>query len=155
MSAMPCTSCTELQLVEPRFQFDGLHLLFAAAETLEKRTANVSPSADLNTQREKRKLEVYVRRFEDMERPNKRKETLGDSKQTGSLVGRTISKHFKDERGRRRAYKGTVLSEACATGDCLYDFGAGVTATVKYFVQYVDGDTEDMTHTELLKHLID
>ena len=155
MSGMPFTTRTEVQHAEPRIQLDGLHLLFAAAKTLEKSTANVCPSPAFDSQREKRKLEVYLRRFEEMVRPQKFNKTLVANKEKTSLVGRTISKYFKDERGRRRAYKGTVLSEACATGDCLYDFGAGVTATVKYFVQYEDGDSEDMTHTELLKHLID
>ena len=35
------------------------------------------------------------------------------------------------------------------------DFGAAGTATVKYFVQYRDGDSEDMTRAELLKLLVD
>lgn len=155
MSAMPFTTRTEVEHTEPRIQLDGLHLLFAAAEALEKSTANVCPSPAFDSQREKRKLEVYLRRFEEMVRPQKYNKILVANKEKTSLVGRSISKYFKDERGRRRAYKGTVLSESCATRDSLYDFGAGVTATVKYFVQYEDGDSEDMTHTELLKHLID
>ena len=106
MSGMPFTTRTEVQHAEPRIQLDGLHLLFAAAETLEKSTANVCPSPAFDSQREKRKLEVYLRRFEEMVRPQKCNKTLVANKEKTSLVGRTISKYFKDERGRRRAYKG-------------------------------------------------
>ena len=42
-----------------------------------------------------------------------------------------------------------------ATKDRPFDFGAGVTATVKYSVQYDDGDSEDMTHADVLKHIIE
>lgn len=150
---MSATLCTDIQLAEPRVPFDGLHLLFAAAKELEKRSLVASPY--LNTDREKRKLEAYVRRFQEITGPQKHKKTRLSSEQAASLVGRTISKLFKDERGRRRAFKGTVLSQSCTTKDCPYDFGAGVTATVKYFVQYEDGDSEDMIHSDLVKYLVD
>jgi hypothetical protein len=128
-------------------QFDGLHALAAAAEALERTAAHASP--DLNTQRERRRLAVHLRRFEEMRRPRRTRPP------PAPLVGRILWKEFHDTHGRPRLYQGHVASVSRATKGRPYDFGAGVTATVKYSVQYDDGDSEDMTHADLVKHLID
>ena len=131
-------------------QFDGLHALAAAAEALE-RTAAAHASPDLNTQRERRRLAVHLRRFEEMRRPRRTRPPATPA----PLVGRILWKEFHDTHGRPRLYQGHVASVSRATKGRPYDFGAGVTATVKYSVQYDDGDSEDMTHADVLKHIID
>lgn len=150
-------SATLLPLtVEPSVPFDGLLALIAAAQALEHHTQ--PPTTDLSgksgqqtdSEREKRKMAVYVRRrFEEMQQPPKRQKRAAD------LVGRTLSKQFKDGRGRPKMYRGQVVSVSCATRERPFVFGAGVTATVKYLVHYEDGDAEDMTHADVLRHLVD
>jgi hypothetical protein len=141
-------------IVEPSIQVDGLLALIAAAQALEQ-LAQQSPRP---SEREHRKMQAYVRRFEEMEKeqpqPQKQKRTKTEERVPG-LVGRTLRKKFKDGRGRPKMYLGQVMSVSCATKDCPFDFGAGVTATVKYSVHYEDGDAEDMTHAEVLRHLVD
>jgi hypothetical protein len=128
-------------------QFHGLHALAAAAEALERAAAHASP--DLNTQRERRRLAVHLRRFEEMRRPRR------TPPPPAPLVGRILWKEFNDPHGRPRLYQGHVASVSRAAKGRPYDFGAAGTATVKYSVQYDDGDSEDMTRAELLKHLVD
>lgn len=152
-------SATLLPLtVEPSVPFDGLLALIAAAQALEHHTQ--PPTTDLSgksgqqtdSEREKRTMAVYVRRFEEMQQPPKRQKR---QKRAADLVGRTLSKQFKDGRGRPKMYRGQVVSVSCATRERPFVFGAGVTATVKYLVHYEDGDAEDMTHADVLRHLVD
>lgn len=128
--------------------FDGLHALAAAAEALERHTHRHA-SPDLNTQRERRRLAVHLRRFEEMRRPRR------TPPPPAPLVGRILWKEFNDPHGRPRLYQGHVASVSRAAKGRPYDFGAAGTATVKYSVQYDDGDSEDMTRAELLKLLVD
>ena len=130
-------------------QFHGLHALAAAAEALERHTHRRA-APDLNTQRERRRLAVHLRRFEEMRRQPRK-----PAQPRKSLVGRILWKEFNDPHGRPRLYQGHVASVSRATKGRPYDFGAAGTATVKYSVQYDDGDSEDMTRAELLKHLVD
>ena len=114
-------------------QFHGLHALAAAAEALERHTHRRA-APDLNTQRERRRLAVHLRRFEEMRRQPRK-----PAQPRKSLVGRILWKEFNDEHGCPRLYQGHVASVSCA----------------QYFVQYEDGDSEDMTRAELLKLLVD
>lgn len=133
---------------------DGLHTLVTAVAALERGT---DASPDLASEREKRKLAVYVRRFEAAEQAPKRKRTRAakPAVEAASLLGRLVWKEFADESGRPKVYQGQVASVSYAARDRPFAFGGGVTATVKYSVQYEDGDVEDMTHAELRRHLVD
>ncbi len=77
------------------------------------------------------------------------------SVQAKSVVGKMLWKEFYDPKGRLRLYQGQVVRVHSTSKGCHYDFGAAGMATVKYFVQYDDGDTEDMTHTDVLRYLIE
>ena len=148
-------------------QWHGLHTLADAAQTLEKHTAAALP--DLNTQREQRKMATRIRQFEEMQAEQQRqtrKATVAArakaavakpavSMQFKSVIGKMLWKEFYDQNGRRKLYQGQVVSVHSASKRCHYDFGTGGTATVKYFVQYEDGDTEDMTHADVLRYLIE
>jgi len=143
-------------IVEPSIQVDGLLALIAAAQALEQHTQQ-SPRP---SERDHRKMQVYVRRFEEMEQPQtqpqkQKQKRIKTEERVPGLVGRILCKKFKDGRGRSKMYQGRVMSVSCATKDCPFDFGAGVTATVKYSVHYEDGDAEDMTHADVLRHLVD
>jgi hypothetical protein len=131
----------------PRTLIDGLHALIAAAETLERQS-----SPYLDTSREKRKIDMYLRRIDQMHAPKKCKRTPAST--PVGYVGSIIWKEFYDEDGKPRMYQGQVMSVSCATRQRPFHFGPGVTATVKYSVLYEDGDAEDMTHADLLKYLI-
>lgn len=142
------------QTVEPIIEVDGLLALVAAAQILEQRVNK--PTVDwsaLDSDREKRKMEVYMRRFEEIRQPLKR-QRLPQASSEGRLVGKTLRKTFNDEHGVPREYTGKVVSVSYSTKECPFDFGAGVTATVKYLVQYEDGDAEDMMYFEVLRHLV-
>ena len=148
-------------------QWQGLHTLAAAAQTLEKRTAAAFP--DLSTQREQRKMATRIRQFEEMQSEHKRKQRKpaaarraqpaltrpSVSVQAKSVVGKMLWKEFYDPKGRPRLYQGQVVSVHSASPSRHYDFGAAGVTTVKYFVQYEDGDTEDMTHADVLRYLIE
>jgi len=136
---------------------DGLHALCRAAAVLEQRTAEAFP--DLTSQREKRNLAAYLRRFEPPTQPRQRKRARAveavEAVEAVSLVGRIVWKKFNDEDGRPKVYRGQVASVSCASRTHPFDFGAGVTATVKYLVHYDDGDSEDLKHADVLKCLRD
>lgn len=149
-------------------QWRGLYTLADAAQTLEKHTA--AASADLNTEREQRKMATRIRQFEEMQVVQKRQQrkaaaaarakpaltrSSGVSMITKSVIGKMLWKEFYDENKRLKLYQGQVVSVHSASKSCHYDFGACGTATVKYLVQYEDGDTEDMTHADVLRYLIE
>jgi hypothetical protein len=144
-------------------QWEGLNTLARAATLLEKR---VDP--DIQTEREKRKMQAYIRQFEVMEqqemrqlekavaaaareRPSKRiKAQVGHE-----LLGKIVWKEFKDQHGRRKMYQGEVVSVTCTKkGMSVFNFAGGVTSTVKFLVEYSDGDSEDMTETDVLKYMV-
>ena len=159
--------------VARRMKWHGLCTLADAAQTLEKNAAAASP--DLNTEREQRKMATRIRQFDEMQAEQKRQErkaaagtrwrlpathpvltrSSGVSLQVSSVIGKMLWKEFFDQNGRRKLYQGQVVSVHSAGKSCHYDFGAGGTATVKYFVQYEDGDTEDMTYADVLRYLIE
>ena len=143
-------------------QRNGLHALADAAATLERMSCRAPP--DLRTQREQRRLAVHLRQFEALRLKEARKAAKASAaarvqtrrtRRRAPLVGKMLWKEFNDPHGRSKLYQGEVVSVEWATEDCPFDFGAGVTATVKYSVQYDDGDSEDMTHADVLKHIID
>jgi len=149
-------------------QWHGLHTLADAAQTLQKHAAAASP--DLITQREQRKMVVRIRQFEEMQAEQKRKKrkaaaaarvqpartrSSGVSVQVKSLIGKLLWKEFLDDDGQSKLYQGEVVSVHAASRNRHYDFGAAGTATVKYFVQYDDGDEEDMTYDDVLKYIIE
>lgn len=149
-------------------QWHGLYTLADAAQTLEKHTAAALP--DLNTQREQRKMATRIRQCEEMQAEQQRQQrkaaaaarckpaltrSSGVSMITKSVIGKMLWKEFYDQNGRLKLYQGQVVSVHSASKSCHYDFGTGGTATVKYFVQYEDGDTEDMTHADVLRYLIE
>jgi hypothetical protein len=115
---------------------DGLLTLCQAAAVFE------------SAQRETGKLAGYLRRF----RPRRARAKKAAPR---SLVGRTVWKEFHDGRGRPRVFQGRVASVCCAARGRPFAFGAGVTARVKFAVQYDDGDAEDMTHAELVGLIVD
>ena len=141
-------------------QWDGLHTLANAATLLEMR---VNPDAP--TERDTRKIQVYTQRFKEMEmrqaktakaaaafeRPTKRvKREAGHA-----LLGKIVWKEFKDQYGRRKMYQGEVMSVSWTKkGKSVYNFTGGVTSTVKYLVEYSDGDSEDMTESEVFKYMV-
>jgi hypothetical protein len=144
-------------------QWEGLNTLARAATLLEKRVDH-----DIQTEREKRKMQAYLRRFEAMEqqemrqlekasvaaareRPSKRVK----SQTAHALLGKIVWKEFKDQHGRRKMYQGEVVS-VCYTkkGKSVFNFARGVTSTVKFLVEYSDGDSEDMTETDVLKYMV-
>ena len=62
---------------------------------------------------------------------------------------------FKDQYGRRKMYQGEVMSVSWTKkGKSVYNFTGGVTSTVKYLVEYSDGDSEDMTESEVFKYMV-
>ena len=139
-------------------QWDGLHTLANAATLLEKRVDPDGP-----TERDKRKVQAYTQRFKEMEmheaknaaavreRRGKRVKAQGGH----ALLGKIVWKEFKDRSGRRKMYQGEVISVSWTKkGNSVYNFGGGVTSTVKYLVEYSDGDSEDMTESELRKYVV-
>jgi FKBP-type peptidyl-prolyl cis-trans isomerase len=144
-------------------QWHGLYTLADAAQTLERRAAAASP--DLVTEREQRKMATRIRQFEEMQAEHKRKAAAATqsastrssraSMQVKSVIGKLLWKEFPDENGRPRLYQGEVVSVHYASRSRPYDFGAAGTATVKYFVQYDDGDEEDMKYEDVLKYIIE
>ncbi len=74
---------------------------------------------------------------------------------TDELLGIIIWKKFLNESGKPKWYQGEVVSVCRLKRDrFVHSFGAGVTSTVKYSVQYDDGDSEDLTREKVLKHLV-
>ena len=105
-----------------------------------------------STQRETGKLEGYLRRLAGVRvaaRPKNKRVA------PRSLVGRVVWKEFHDGRGRPRVFQGRVASAAFAPRGRPFVFCSGVTANVKYRVRYDDGDTEDVTHAEVLRLVVD
>lgn len=141
---------------------NGLNVLAAAAVRLEDKHLE-NTSHDLETEREKRKMAVHMRRFEQMRK--KEQASLGACLKVphrpvirdvaDELLGKIIWKKFLDNAGHAKWYQGEVVS-VCRVkrGRFVHSFGAGVTSTVKYSVLYDDGDSEDMTRNEVIKHLV-
>ena len=141
---------------------NGLDVPAAAAERLQdKRVVNIPP--DLDTDREKRKMAVHMRRFEQMRK--KEQASLGECLKiphrpvkrdvADELLGKIVWKKFLDNTGHAKWYQGEVVS-VCRVkrGRFVHSFGPGVTSIVKYSVLYDDGDSEDMTRDEVIKHLV-
>ena len=141
-------------------QANGLETLAAAAEMLQQERPD-KPHLDLVTERDKRKMIERVRQFELKQQKqalpalcNRRhKPVIRDV--SDELLGNIVWKKFLSESGKPRWYQGEVVS-VCRVkrGRFVHSFGVGVTSTVKYTVLYQDGDSEDMTREEVLKHLI-
>lgn len=75
--------------------------------------------------------------------------------QPQQLLGMIVNKEFPDKRGRYAMYRGQVVSVSCVKdGEPAYNFGGGVTSTIKYEVLYDDGDSEDMTYSEVLGYIV-
>jgi hypothetical protein len=142
-------------------QQNPLHLLVDAMMLQEKRQE--TPPLDLDTAREKRKLAVCVRQFEQM----RQKEQASLSTRlkiphrpvirdvADELLGKIVWKKFLSDSGHATWYQGEVAS-VCRVkrGRFVHSFRPGVTSTVKYTVLYDDGDSEDMTRDEVLMHLV-
>jgi hypothetical protein len=75
--------------------------------------------------------------------------------QPEQLLGMIVNKEFQDKRGRYAMYRGQVVSVSCVKdGEPAYNFGGGVTSTIKYEVLYDDGDSEDMTYSEVIEYIV-
>ena len=143
-------------------QPNGLETLAAAAEMLEKKRQEKAPT-DPDTERDRRKNIARVRLFEQTRQ--KKQATLSTCLKiphkpvikdvADELLGKILWKKFMNASGKPTWYQGEVVS-VCRVkrGRYIHSFGAGVTSTVKYFVLYDDGDSEDMTRDEVLKYLV-
>ena len=145
-----------------RMQHHALDMLADAASMFQKRRVD-KVSLCLDSERDKRKIAARVRQFEQMRQ--KEQASLGTCLKirhqpvkrdvADELLGKIVWKKFLSESGKAKWYQGEVVS-VCRVkrGRFVHSFGAGVTSTVKYSVQYDDGDSEDMTREEVLKHLV-
>lgn len=142
-------------------QANGLETLAAAAAMLQRERVDKS-HLDLDTERDKRKMIERVRQFEIKQRKKQTLPVLCNRRHkpvirdvSDELLGNIVWKKFLCESGKPRWYQGEVVS-VCRVkrGRFVHSFGVGVTSTVKYTVLYEDGDSEDMTREEVLKHLI-
>ena len=112
---------------------------------------------DLDTGRERRKLEAATSLFNRMQERDHKRQKTQPSKRTDALayVGKVVSKVFAHpSTGLPTVYHGRVTSVSAAGGGAAYEFRPGVTHGVKYFVQYEDGDSEDMTAAEVRRRLV-
>ena len=142
-------------------QHHALDMLADAAAMFQKKRVH-KPPADLNTEREKRKLAAHVRQFEQMRQKEQaalstclkipHKPVIRDV--ADELLGKILWKKFINA-GKLKWHQGEVVS-VCRVkkGRFVHSFGAGVTSTVKYLVLYDDGDSEDMTRDQVLTHLV-
>lgn len=142
-------------------QQNPLHMLVDAIMLQETRAD--TPPLDLDTAREKRKIAVHVRQFEQMRQKEQaalstrltipHQPVIRDA--ADELLGKIVWKKFLNDSGHPTWYQGEVAS-VCRVkrGRFVHSFGAGVTSTVKYTVLYDDGDSEDMTRDEVLMHLV-
>jgi len=140
---------------------NGLETLAAAAEMLRKECED-KPPPDPDSERDKRKNIARVRLFEQTRQ--KRQATLSTCLKiphkpvirdvADELLGKILWKKFVNA-GKLKWHQGEVVS-VCRVkkGRFVHSFGAGVTSTVKYLVLYDDGDSEDMTRDQVLKHLV-
>jgi len=124
---------------------DALDMLAAAA------------TRELQTDREQRKLDACLRRFKDMETKTPKKPKLAKSDEAMQLLGTIVWKKFlvEQKRGKptTRWYQGEVVSVSFVNKrKSVYKILPGVTSSVKYLVEYTDGDTEDMTPQQVLAH---
>jgi methionine salvage enolase-phosphatase E1 len=134
-------------------EWSGLDALASAATLLEKRAEPEVP-----TEREKRKMQAYIRRFDEMDQKQTQKKPTKQAKARPehALLGKIVWKEFTDKRGRSKIYQGEVVSVSWTKkGKSVYNFGGGVTSTKKYLVEYTDGDSEDMPESVLLKYIVD
>lgn len=131
---------------------DALHALVAAATTVDGREA--AGPAELQTEREKRKMTASLQRFEDMQKKETRKRRKNAS--ASALLGKIVWKQFPGKSGPPKWYQGEVLSVSYAKrGKSMYKFAGGITSTVKCLVEYSDRDSEDMTPSQVRKLLVD
>lgn len=126
---------------------DALDMLAAAA------------TSELQTVREQRKLDACLRRFKDMESKTPKKPKLVKSDEAMQLLGTIVWKKFlvKQKRGKATTkwYQGEVVSVSFVNKHkSVYEILPGVTSSVKYLVEYTDGDTEDMTAQQVLAHKV-
>ena len=159
--------------VAPSMEFDGLHALVSAVDLLEKLSATIpdtraghdaTASSSLHkhttpavqTEREKRKMATRIRQFEQMQQKELMRKTKTRASQRlttermHDLLGKIIWKEFKGN-----MYQGEVVSVSWVKkGRAVYDFGKGVTSTRKYFVEYSDGDSEDMSESQVLQYMV-
>ena len=154
---------------------NGLETLAAAAEMLRKECED-KPPPDPDSERDKRKNIARVRLFEQTRQKRqaplstclkirqKRQATLSTSLKiphkpvirdvADELLGKILWKKFVNA-GKLKWHQGEVVSVCRVNrGRFVHSFGAGVTSTVKYLVLYDDGDSEDMTRDQVLKHLV-
>lgn len=142
-------------------QCNGLHALAAAAAMLQKDRPD-KPHLDPDTERDKRKMIERVRQFELKQQKKRTSPALCNRRHkpvmrdvADELLGHILWKKFMSESGMPKWYQGEVVSVChVKRGRYIHSFGVGVTSTVKYTVLYDDGDSEDMTREEVLKHLI-
>jgi hypothetical protein len=126
---------------------DALDMLAAAA------------TRELQTDREQRKLDACLRRFKDMETKTPKKAKPAKSDEAMQLLGTIVWKKFlvKQKRGKPtpKWYQGEVVSVSFVNKrKSMYEILPGVTSSVKYLVEYTDGDTEDMTPQQVLAHKV-
>jgi hypothetical protein len=116
-------------------------------------------TSELQTVREQRKLDACLRRFKDMESKTPKKPKLVKSDEAMQLLGTIVWKKFlvKQKRGKATTkwYQGEVVSVSFVNKHkSVYEILPGVTSSVKYLVEYTDGDTEDMTAQQVLAHKV-
>lgn len=112
---------------------------------------------ELQTGREQRKLDACLLRFNAMQTAKKTK--LTKREEATQLLGTIVWKKFlvKQTRGKPtpKWFQGEVVSVSFVNKQkSVYEIVPGVTSTVKYLVEYTDGDTEDMTRQQVLSHSV-
>jgi hypothetical protein len=124
--------------------FDNLHVLaIAATMMLDTRMSTRVATRDASA------------RVKNMRYRQQSTSAIAAQQQPQQLLGMIVSKEFQDTSGRYAMYQGQIVSVSCVKdGEPAYDFGGGVTATIKYEVAYDDGDSEDMTYSEVLGYIV-
>jgi hypothetical protein len=98
-------------------------------------------------------LDIVIRK--ELGNQSGRGAMAAQQEQPQQLLGLIVNKEFPDKRGRYAMYRGQVVSVSCVKDDePAYNFGGGVTSTIKYEVLYDDGDSEDMTYSEVLMYIV-
>ena len=111
----------------------------------------VTATRELQTEREQRKLKVYVQRFKNMEtgkQKPKQAEARTKSDEALALLGTVVWKKFLvTKRGGKATAKWFQGEVASVT------FTKRSVQKVQCLVEYTDGDSEDMTPQQVRKHL--
>jgi len=112
----------------------------------------VAATSELQTKREQRKVDAYMQRFERMEAgklQHKQAEARMKRDEALALLGTVVWKKFavKKRRGKATAkwFQGEVASVT---------FTKRSVQKVQCLVEYTDGDSEDMTPQQVLKHRV-